>query len=167
MMAAFCHNARDRKAETWRQQLLRFEHVEFALSDAAKGIAAAVEQHAQDQREKDPQGPSVEHGLDLFHTTQEAERILGQEWRRAETLWEEAEACDTKVERAKQQGVDARGLSQTARAAWSKATARVERVERLEAAWRRCRSAFELFRPNGKHNDRVWAECHRSRIQSH
>ena len=29
MTAVFCHNAGDRKAETWRQQLLPFEHLEF------------------------------------------------------------------------------------------------------------------------------------------
>ena len=43
MTAVFCHNAADRKAETWRQQLLPFEHLEFVVSDAAKGIAAAVQ----------------------------------------------------------------------------------------------------------------------------
>src|SRR3954453_21610822 len=54
MTAVFCHNAGDRKAETWRQQLLPFEHLEFAVSDAAKGIAAAVEQVADRRRETDP-----------------------------------------------------------------------------------------------------------------
>lgn len=158
MTAVFCHNAGDRKAETWRQQLLPFEHLEFAVSDAAKGIAAAVEQVADARRETDPSAPPLEHGLDLFHTTQEAERVLAQEWRRVEPLWEEAEACDAKVEHAKQQGADARGPAQTARAAWSKATAEFERVERLEAAWRRCRAAFEVFGGDGRRNDRARAE---------
>jgi hypothetical protein len=47
--------------------------------------------------------------LDLFHTTQEAQRVLAQKWRRAESLWEQAEDCDAGVKRAKVQGVDARG----------------------------------------------------------
>ncbi len=134
MTVVFCHNASDRKAETWRQQLLPFEHLEFALSDAAHGIAAAVEQVAEQRRETDPSAPALEHGLDLFHTTYEAERVLAQEWRRVESLWEVGEACDAKLEHAKSQGIDARGPSQTARAAWSKAIGAFERVAALEAA---------------------------------
>ena len=160
MTAVFCHNAGDRKAETWRQQLLPFEHLEFVVSDAAKGIAAAVEQVADQRREKDPSAPDLGHGLDLFHTTQEAERVLAQEWRRVEPLWDEAEACDAQVEHAKRQGTDARrGPAQTARAAWSKAVAEFERVEHLEAAWRRCRAAFEVFDGDGRLNDRARAEA--------
>ena len=160
MTAVFCHNASDRKAETWRQQVLPFEHLEFVVSDAAKGIAAAVEQVADQRREKDPWAPALEHGLDLFHTTQEAERVLTQEWRRVGPLWEEAEACDAKVEHAKRQGTDARrGPAPAARAAWSEATAAFERVERLEAAWRRCRAAFEVFDGDGRLNDRARAEA--------
>jgi hypothetical protein len=159
MTAVFCHHASDRKAETWRQQLLPFEHLEFAVSDAANGIAAAVEQIADQRRETDPSAPPLEQGLDRFHTTQEAERVLAQEWRRVEPPWEEAEACDATVEHAKHQGTDARGPAQTARAAWSKAVAEFERVERLEAAWRRCRAAFEVFRGDGRLNDRARAEA--------
>jgi hypothetical protein len=159
MTAVFCHNASDRKAETWRQQLLPFEHLEFALSDAAKGIAAAVEQVAEQRRQTDPSAPALEHGLDLFHTTQEAERVLAQEWRRVESLWEVGEACDAKLEHAKSQGIDARGPSQTARAAWSKAIGEFERVEALEAAWRRCRAALEMFHGDGQLNHRVRAEA--------
>jgi len=157
MTVVFCHNASDRKAETWRQQLLPFEHLEFALSDAAKGIAAAVEQVAAQRRKTDPSAPALEHGLDLFHTTYEAERVLAQEWRHVEALWDEAAACDAKVEHAKKQGIDARGPARTAWAAWSKAIAEFERVERLEVAWRRCRAAFEVFHGDGQLNHRARA----------
>ena len=160
MTAVFCHNAGDRKAETWRQRLLPFEHLEFVVSDAAKGIAAAVEQVADQRRAKDPSASPLGHGLDLFHTTQEAERVLAHEWRRAEPPWEEAEACDAEAEHAKRQGTDARrGPAQTARAAWSKTIAEFERVERLEAAWRRCRAAFDVFHGDGRLNDRARAEA--------
>jgi len=158
MTAVFCHNASDRSAETWQQQLVRFEYLDFAISDAAKGIESAIAQINRHRRERDPAAPPVVHGLDLFHTTQEAQRVLAQKWRRAESLWEAAEDCDAGVKRAKVQGVDARGPACTARAAWSKATEAFEEVDRLEAGWRRCRGAFELFRPDGRLNDRVWAE---------
>jgi len=157
MTAVFCHNASDRKAETWQQQLLPFKNLEFAISDAAKGIAAAVQQIAQLRRQSNPSCSRLEHGLDLFHTSQEAQRVLGQAWRRVEPLWEQAESCDTEVQRDKKQGIDARGSAAAAHAAWSRAIAAFEQVERLELAWGRCRAAFELFRPDGQLNDRVWA----------
>ncbi len=159
MTAVFCHNASDRKAETWQQQLVPFKKLEFAISDAAKGIAAAVQQTAQLRHQSNPVASRLDHGLDLFHTTQDVQRVLGQAWRRVESLWEQAESCDTEVERAKKQGISARGLGAAARATWSRAIAGFEQVERLELAWGRCRAAFELFRPDGQLNDRVWAEA--------
>ena len=159
MTAVFCHNANDRKAETWQQQLAPLKNLVFVISDAAKGIAAAVQQTARLRRESDPLASTLEHGLDLFHTTQEAQRVLGQAWRQAELLWEKADACDAQVERDKKQGIDARGSASTAHAAWSRAIEALEQVERLELAWDRCRAAFDLFRPNGQLNDRIWAEA--------
>jgi hypothetical protein len=158
MTAVFCYNASDRKAETWQQQLVPFKNLEFAISDGAKGIAAAVEQTAQRRRESNPLASALEHGLDLFHTTQDVQRVLAQAWRRVEPLWEKAETCDTEIERDQKRGIDARGSASTARAAWSRAIEAFEQVERLESAWGRCRAAFDLFRPNGQLNDRIWAE---------
>src|SRR5882724_10965428 len=132
MTAVFCHNAADRKAETWAKRLAPFGRLEFAVSDAAKGIAAAVGEIAK-ARSDDPSAPPLEHGLDVFHTTMEAHRVLTQHWRRAEAAWEQAEAADVKVVDAKRQGLDARGVAGAARAAWSKAMASLERAERLES----------------------------------
>jgi hypothetical protein len=153
MTAVFCHNAADRKAETWAKQLDPFGHLEFVLSDAAKGIAAAVVEVAKTHR-ADP----LEHGLDVFHTTMEAKRVLAQHWRRAEAAWENAEAADLAVAQSKRQGIDARGVAQTARAAWHSAIASFEQVERLEAAWNRAHAALDLFNPDGRLNDRGHAQ---------
>jgi hypothetical protein len=136
MTAVFGLNAADRKAQTWEKQLAPFARLEFAVSDAAQGIAAAVARQAAARRD-DPSAPSLEHGLDVFHTAQEANRVLAGPWRRAEAAWEKAEAADAQVAGAKQQGVDARGVAQTARAAWGRAIASWEQAERLESAWGR------------------------------
>jgi len=158
MTAAFCQNAADRKARTWEEQLAPFDRLEFAISDAAKGIAKAVSDLAG-ARLDDPEAPSLEHGLDVFHTTMEARRVLARDWRRAEAAWEEAEAADREVARSRRQGVDARGVAQTARAAWGRAIARFERTERLEAAWARAHAALDLFRADGRLNDRRHARA--------
>jgi hypothetical protein len=158
MTAVFCENTADRKAETWEYQLAPFDRLEFAVSDAAKGIAGAVSDLAQARRE-DPNAPALEHGLDLFHTTMEARRVLTRHWRRVEAAWEKAEAADLEVARSKQQGIDARGVAQSARAAWSRATALFQQAERLEGAWRRAHAALDLFRADGQLNDRRHARA--------
>jgi hypothetical protein len=157
MTAVFCENTADRKAETWENHLAPFDRVEFIVSDAAKGIAKAVERVALARRD-DPQAPTLEHGLDVFHTTMEAQRILAQEWRRVEAAWEKAEAADAKVAQSKQQGIDARSVSGAARAAWTQAVGAFERFEHREAAWGRAHAALDLFDADGRLNDRCHAE---------
>lgn len=157
MTAVFCHNAADRKAETWETRLTPFTHLEFAVSDAAKGIASAVARRAETRR-ADPSAPALEHGLDVFHTAREANRVLAQQWRRAEVAWEKAEAEDIEVARSKQQGIDARGAAGAARAAWGRAIASFARAERLETAWGRVHAALDLFGPDGRLNHHARAE---------
>ena len=136
----------------------RFRRLEFAVSDAAKGIGSAVTQLAK-ARELDPSAPTLEHGLDVFHTTMEAKRVLAQHWRRAEAAWETAEAADAKVAAAKRQGIDARGAALAAARRVGGAIERFEQVERLEAAWGRAHAALDLFDSDGRLNDRGRAEA--------
>jgi hypothetical protein len=156
MTAVFCRNTADRKATTWEGQLVPFSRLEFAVSDAAKGIAAAVAQRAAARRD-DPSAPPLEHGLDVFHTAMEAHRVLARHWRRAEAAWEKAEQADAGVAGAKRQGIDARGPARGAGAAWRRATAAFEEAERLESAWGRAACALELFDADGRLNDRTRA----------
>jgi hypothetical protein len=158
MTAVFCENAADRKADTWAKQLERFDRLEFAVSDAAQGIAKAVADIAGARRD-DPEAPALEHGLDVFHTAMEARRVLVRSWRRAEAAWERAEAAESRVAESKRQGIDARGVAQTARAAWDRAIGSLEQAERLESAWGRCRAALEVFRPEGHLNDLTQARA--------
>lgn len=158
MTAVFCQNAADRNAQTWENQLAPFDRLEFAISDAAGGISKAVSELAR-ARLDDPAAPTLEHGLDVFHTTMEAKRVLAQHWRMAEAAWEKAEAADLEVARAKQQGIDARGVAKTAQAAWCRATVLFEQITRWEAAWGRAHAALDLFRSNGRLNDRGHAHA--------
>jgi hypothetical protein len=156
MTAVFCQDAKDRSADTWMKQVEPFSRLEFAVSDAAKGIGSAVARLAE-ARDVDPSAPALTHGLDVFHTTMEAKRVLAQYWRRAEAAWELAEAADAKVAAAKQQGVDARGAAVAARAPWAGAIERFDQAQRLESAWGRAHAALDLFTPDGRLNDRVRA----------
>jgi hypothetical protein len=158
MAAVFCVNTADRTAETWENQLAPFDRLEFAISDAAKGIAKAVSDLARARRD-DPEAPALEHGLDVFHTTMEARRVLAQDWRRVEAAWEKAEAADLAVARSRRQGIDARGVARSAQAAWSRATASFAQAERHEAAWGRAHAALDMFRADGRLNDRGHARA--------
>src|SRR5262249_55317677 len=121
-------------------------------------IAAAVSQRAAARRD-DPAAPPLEHGLDVFHTTMEARRVLARHWRRAEAAWEKAEGADAEPAGAERQRIDARGPARTARRTWRRAMAAFEEAQRLESAWDRAAAALELFDADGRLNDRARASA--------
>jgi hypothetical protein len=100
----------------------------------------------------------LENGLDVFHTTQEGQRALSQTWNQVETLWEDAEAATRRVERARHQTGDTRGVATAAAAAWKEAEAALARYEAAEAGWAKARSALRVFGPDGRLNDRGRAQ---------
>jgi hypothetical protein len=147
--------AHDRSGATWAKALHDWTALEFVTADAGTGLQAGIAA-VQQQRPKDGQAP-LENGLDVFHTTQEARRVLRQSWNQVEKLWEQAETATRRVEEAQRQGQDSRGAAVTARHAWKKAEAAFQQDERSEAGWERAHAALAVFRPDGRLNDRVWA----------
>lgn len=147
--------AADRSGPTWRKALRPWTALEFVVADAGKGLQSGIAHLQQERRAADQTVP--ENGLDVFHTTQEAQRVLRQQWQRVERLWEEAEAAEAHARRAGQQGQDGRGPASTARAAWKRASTAFGAYERGEAGWTLARPALAVFRPAGGLNDRVWA----------
>lgn len=153
-----CDKTDDRSGAAWHTVLQPFTNLEFVLSDAAKGIAAGVQAVVSARSESRATVP-LEHGLDVFHTNQEARRVLAGPWRRAEAAWEEAEAAGAKVVESKRKGTDARGVAAVARRAWAEAERLLAEVDRQESAWQRARAALAVFRPDGTLNERAWAEA--------
>jgi hypothetical protein len=131
--------------------------LEFAVSDAAKGIAAGLDRLVEQRRAANNPTP-LTRGLDLFHTASAAQGVLKRAWQAAEAAWVEAEKLDARVASSKRKGLDARGVARAAASAWRRATRAFEDVEGQEAAWRRARAAFELFDGEGWLNDRSRAE---------
>jgi hypothetical protein len=156
MTAAFCHNAADRSAASWHERLAPFTALEFAISDAAGGIASGLDRVAE-QRRAAGEATAPARGLDLFHTAREARSVLKKAWQEAEASWAKAEAIDARVASSKRQGHDARGVAKAAAAAWRRAVGALEGVELQEASWRRARAALDLFDPEGRLNDRTRA----------
>jgi hypothetical protein len=147
--------ADDRTGATGSKALHDWTTLEYVLADAGTGLQAGVAA-VQQQRQKDGQ-PALENGLDVFHTTQEAQRVLRLIWNRVECLWEQAEAASRRVARAQQQGQDARGGAAAARAAWTKAETAFQHYEQSQAGWKVAHAALRVFRADGQLNDRSWA----------
>jgi hypothetical protein len=143
------------QGSTWSAALRPWTALRYVVSDAGTGLQAGIAQ--MQERRRQAEGVPLEKGLDVFHTKQEAHRVLSILWSRVERTWEQAEAATRAVEQAQRQGQDARGPAPRAGAAWKKATAAFRRYEEGEAAWERAEPALSAFRPDGQLNDRSWA----------
>jgi hypothetical protein len=128
----------------------------YVTADAGSGLQAGIATVQQERRETGQ--PSLENGLDVFHTTYEARRVLRLSWTRVEHLWGEAEVADRRVEQSQRQGQDARGAAVAARSAWKKAEAAFAEDERSQAGWKMAHGALSVFGPEGQLNDRARAE---------
>ena len=148
-----CDRTGNRSGTAWQQALTPFARLEFVIADAAKGIAAGVQAVAA-ARADQPDAVPLAQGLDVFHTAQEAQRVLAGPWRRAAAAWEEAEAADARVAACQRQGQDARGVAQQARRAWEQAEQALAAVDQQQATWQRARAALEIFQPDGTLQDR-------------
>ncbi len=166
MTAVFCRNTADRKAPTWERQLVPFTHLEFAVSDAAKGIAAAVAQVVPRPGATTPRPRRWSTGWTSSTPPWKPTGSWPGIGDAPRPAWEQAEQADAKVAGAKRQGIDARGPAGAAGAAWRRATAAFEQAQRLESAWGRaaCRAGVvrcrrPAQRPHtGRSRDRRGAE---------
>jgi hypothetical protein len=149
-------HAADRSGSTWTKALQGFDALEQAVVDGGRGLQRGLVDF-QKQRQNAGNSTSLEMSLDVFHTKQEAQRVLRKLWNRVESRWARAEEADRQVKRAWRHGGDRRGFGGAAARAWKKVERLMERYDRAERAWKRIETALELFRPDGHLNDRAWA----------
>jgi hypothetical protein len=148
--------ANDRSATTWAKALRDWPALSYVTADAGTGLQAGIAAVQQERRQEGQ--PSLENGLDVFHTTYEARRVLRLSWNRVERTWEQAEGADRRVEQSQRQGQDARGAAVAARHAWKRAGVAFAQYEHCDAGWKLAHGALVVFRPDGHLNDRAWAE---------
>jgi len=149
-------HAADRSGSTWTEALQGFDALEQAVVDGGRGLQRGLVDF-QKQRTNAGNATPLEVSLDVFHTKQEAQRVLRKLWNRLESRWARAEEADRQVERAWRNGGDRRGFGGAAARVWKKVEGLMERYDRAERAWKRIETALELFRPDGRLNDRAWA----------
>jgi hypothetical protein len=147
--------ADNRSGATWAEALRDWDALSYVTADAGKGLQAGIA--AVQRRRQDDGKPSLGSGLDGFHTTYEAGRVLRQSWNRVERLWEQAELAGRRVEQSRRQGQDSRGVASVASRAWKQAEAAFAEYERSEAGWKIAHGALAVFGPEGRLNDRTRA----------
>lgn len=155
--------ASDRSGPTWAKALAPWPDVRDVAADGGSGLELGLELAAAKRREEAAKAGTeavpMRVRLDVFHTQREGERVLRGVWQWAEGLWDEA----AKVSRAKQRfdrgGTDRRTFKKSVPAqAWAAAEAAFGTAERQEKAWQRAEAALQVFRPDGRLNERAWAE---------
>jgi hypothetical protein len=149
--------AADRSGATWQKALEKFTELEQAVVDGGSGMRRGLLEF-QAQREREGTQKQLEVSLDVFHTKQEAQRVLRVAWNRVESCWANAEKAERRVQEAWRHGGDRRGFGGAAAKAWKRVERCMEQYDGLERAWQRAAAALELFRPDGRLNDRAWAE---------
>ena len=155
--------APDRSGPTWSQALAAWPAVADVAADGGRGLelglALAARRRQEEAARTGTPAVPLRGRLDVFHTRREGGRALRREWAWAEGLWEEAEKVDRAKARFDRGGGDGRHFKKDVPGkAWDKAIAAFEAVQRKEQAWARAVAALALFRPDGRLNDRAWAE---------
>jgi hypothetical protein len=148
----------DRSGATWQKALQAWPHLQYVASDNGTGLQLGLERIRQ-ERQQAANDLALEVALDVFHTRREGGRALRGDWSAAERVWEEAEHADQDLARTQRRGQDSRGDTQRARFAWQRAESAFHGACRREAAWQRASQALNLFRADGRLNDRAWAEA--------
>jgi hypothetical protein len=153
--------APDRTGLTWCRALVVWSRLTYAIIDGGSGLRRGLELVQQCWQQAEPLLPPVPLAstLDNFHIQQHGQRALRREWQAAERLWVRAEEADRDVAQADRRGQKKSGPTKRALLAWAQAERAYTTAERREAAWKRAAAALELFRPDGRLNDRAGAEA--------
>jgi len=163
MACVLAQRAADCSGPTWAAALQPWSALRQVVSDAGTGLRKGLQRYQQQRAEAGPP-PPLEEGLDLFHTCQEAQRVLRQLWQAAEGVWQRWDVKQRAFDRLRWRGVSCqspeyRRAARQAEKAHSKAKQVLAQAERQQQAWQRARAAFELVRPDGTLNTRAAARA--------
>jgi tetratricopeptide (TPR) repeat protein len=140
----------------WVKNLVGWDALDYVVGDAGTVLQAALSWLAARRRAV---GTTLEVSLDVFHTTKEARRVLKILWNQVKKGWKAAEKADLRVARFKRRGQYAYRPAAAACAAWARVAKSMQRYDQARAAWQMAKEALELFRPEGRLNDRAWAQA--------
>jgi hypothetical protein len=141
----------------WADSLQAWDALQYVVADAGRPLQAGIAR-VQDQRRQDNQDP-LASSLDVFHTKHEARKALTIGWNQVERDCEAFDQAEARVRKDQRHGINALPATMRARGAWKKLVQSFNRYEAVEAAWKQAEVALGVFRPDGRLNDRAWAEA--------
>jgi hypothetical protein len=148
--------AEARDGVTWAEEFARFPALVAVVRDDGTGLGKGVE---LDRARRRAAGlAELDDTLDVFHTLREGGRALRKDWGEATRALERADVAQKGHDRLGRQGQSRQGHGAALNRLWDQAERAWDQAAAAEAAWKRARSAFEFFTPEGRLNDLVQAE---------
>ena len=146
-----------RDGVTWAEELARLPGLEAVVRDDGTGLGKGVKLERARRRAADL--PDLDDTLDVFHTLREGGRALRKTQGAAGRALGRADAAQKGFDHRARQGQSRQGHGAPMNRLWRQAERLWDQAAAAEAAWKRARSAFEFFTPDGRWNDRAQAEA--------
>jgi hypothetical protein len=141
---------------TWAGEFARLPTLKAVVRDDGTGLGKGA--RLDNARRRLDGLPEFDQTLDVFHTLREGGRAVRKTWGAATGALERAEAAQKDLDRLGRRGRSRQGHGTAVNRPWRQADRLWDRAMAAETAWKRVRSAFELFTPGGGLNDRTQAE---------
>jgi hypothetical protein len=142
---------------SWAEEFARFPALAAVVRDDGTGLGKGV--RLEQARRRAAGLPGLDDTLDIFHTLREGGRALRKTWGAAGRALECADAAQKEFDRRGRQGQSCQGHGAPLNRLWQQAERSWDQATAVETAWKRARSAFEFFTPEGRPNDRAAAEA--------
>src|SRR4051812_23104943 len=146
-----------RDGATWAEEFARFPALEAVVRDDGSGLGKGVK--LERARRLAAGQPGLDDSLDVFHTSHEGARAVRKTWGAATRALERADVAQKEFDRRGRQGQSCQGHGVPLNRLWRQAERLWDQAAAAETAWKQARSAFELFTPEGRLNDRARAEA--------
>ena len=141
---------------TWAEEFARLPALLAVVRDDGTGLGKGVKLERNRRRAADL--ADLDDSLDVFHTFREGGRALRKTWGVATRALERADVAQKEHDRRGRQGQSRQGHGAVLKGLWRHAQRLWDQSTAAETAWKRAKSAFEFFTPDGRLNDRVQAE---------
>jgi hypothetical protein len=146
-----------RDGATWAEEFARFPALRAVVRDDGAGLGKGVKLERARRRAADL--PDLDDALDVFHTLREGRRASRKTWGAVSRALDRADAAQRGFDHRARQGQSRQGHGAPLNRLWRQAERTWDQAVAAEAAWKRARSAFELFTPDGRLNNRAQAEA--------
>jgi hypothetical protein len=146
-----------RDGVTWAEEFARFPALQAVVRDDGSGLGKGMKLERARRRAADL--PDLDDSLDVFHTLREGGRALRKTWGAATRALDRADAAQKEFDHRARQGQSRQGHGAPMNRLWRQAERLWDQATAAETAWKHAKSAFEIFTPEGRLNDRTQAEA--------